>query len=540
MSGSLVRAAQLGLRTKAAVAALTVRDVYGPVREPFAGAWQQGVSLDPIGSLASYSPIYACATRIASDIAKLGINLRVAGADGVADLAPKESPFWRTLRKPNGYQNRIQFIRRWLLSKKLFGNTYVLKAREEARGMVRALYVLDPRRVQAQVTPQGDVYYSISGDDLSRVHGGLVVPASEVIHDLAPTLWHPLVGVPPIYACALSGTLGLTIQRNSAAFFANASRPSGMLSAPGTIDDVTAERLRRDWEKNYSAANIGRLAVLGDGLEYKAMTIAAEQSQLSQQLGLSAIDVATAHGMPAYKINQGPMPTNNNVQALNQQYYTDCLQTDIEDIELCLTEGLEVTDGYSVEFDLDGLLRMDSATQMEFLSKGVGSAIVKPNEARRKLNMPKAAGGDELYLQEQNFSLPALAKRDARDDPFAKGSAAPAPAPAPAADPEDEDATKELRDLLPSIAGVVQEQVSSAQLATEQRVVAMLEAQKVAQQQAHAAVESLITDAVRRIDASAQVKAGASPAAADDEDAAGIDEFVKCFADLAQQDEADA
>jgi phage portal protein BeeE len=79
--------------------------------------------------------------------------------------------------------------------------------------------------------------------------------------------------------------------------------------------------------------------VLGNGLKYESIAIAAEQSQLAEQLGLTAVDVATAFGMPAYKINQGPMPTNNNVQALNQQYYTDCLQTHIEDIELCSTKG---------------------------------------------------------------------------------------------------------------------------------------------------------------------------------------------------------
>jgi hypothetical protein len=41
-------------------------------------------------------------------------------------------------------------------------------------------------------------------------------------------------------------------------------------------------------------------------------------------------------------------------------------------------------------------------------------------------------GGDALYLQQQNFSLEALAKRDAQDDPF---RTAPPPAPTPPATP---------------------------------------------------------------------------------------------------------
>lgn len=427
---SLVTTLAAGMRTKSNNMSLVTdpRSMFGPIRESFAGAWQRNVEIEANPGLASYSPIYACATRIASDVAKCCIDLKSDDGTGILDLAVKTSPYWPVLRKPNSYQNRIQFIRQWLLSKLLFGNTYVLKARDQ-RGIVIALYVLDPRSVHPLVTDDGGVYYSLSGNQLARIPTGVgAAPASEIIHDRGPTLWHPLVGVPPLYACALSGTLGRRIQQNSATFFTNMSRPSGMLSGPGTIDEITADRLKRDWEANYSHGNLGRLAVAGNGLEYTAMTIAAEQSQLVQQLGVTAVDVATAFGMPAYKINQGTMPTNNNVQALNQQYYNDCLQVPIEDIEACLNEGLSLPDGYSVEFDLDGLLRMDSLTQMEVLAKGVGGAILKPNEARKKLNLRPIKGGDTVYLQQQNFSLGALDERDESANPFeAAKPAAPAP-----------------------------------------------------------------------------------------------------------------
>lgn len=461
-SKSLATALRTGLTKSYPAGTTPVRSsgLWGMVRESFAGAWQQGVTVDPIGSLASFSPIYACVTRIAADIAKLGLLLLEDDADGIPQLAGKASPFWLPLRKPNGYQNATQFIRHWLICKLLFGNTYVRKERD-ARGMVRRLHLLDPRRVTPMVTPEGDVYYSLGGDDLSRVPGGAIVPASEIIHDRAATLWHPLVGVAPIFACALSGTLGLRIQQSSSKFFANMSRPSGMLTAPSTIDEVTAKRLKEDWEHNYSGANLGRLAVLGDGLNYQAMTIAAEQSQLAQQLGLSAVDCATAYLMPAYKINQGPMPANNNVQASNQQYYSDCLQGHIEDIEACLNDGLELPTQYSVECDLEGLLRMDSLTQMEVLAKGTKGGLIKPNEGRRRLRFSPVEGGDAVYMQQQDTSLSALAKRDAKADPFATAKppepvpapalpAAPSAAPAPAksAEPDNVDAELLAKELI--------------------------------------------------------------------------------------------
>lgn len=413
---------------------------WGFTREPFAGAWQRGVRLDPIGELTAFSAVYACISRIANDIAKLRPRLMQEVLDGTWLPADKNLPHWIPLRRPNSYQNRIQFITLWLVYKLLYGNTYALKVRDD-RNMVKAMYLLDPRRVTPMVTAEGDVYYSLGGDDLSRIPTGMVIPASEIIHDRCIALWHPLIGVSPIYASAASATQGRRIQSNSAQFFENMSRPSGMLTAPGKISDETAARLKKDWESNFGGQNIGRLAVLGDALKYEAMTVPAEQAQLIEQLKWTVEDVARAFCMPLYKIGAGAMPTNNNVEALNQQYYSDCLQTHIEAIELLLDEGLKVPNGQAVEFDLDGLLRMDTAAQVEMLTKAAGGAYMKVDEARKARNLPPVVGGDTIYKQHQDYSIEALAKRDASDDPF--GTAKPAPAPQPPAAPAGDDPPKD-------------------------------------------------------------------------------------------------
>lgn len=447
-------------RTKAAVSAVSslfgtigtalTRPVGGTlmgwVREPFAGAWQQGVQVEALGALTAYGAVYASVSRIANDVAKLQPRLMAQDESGLWIPAAENSPHWLPLRRPNGFQNRIQFFAYWLTCKLLHGNAYALKARDE-RNMVRALYLLDPRRVTPMVTPEGDVYYSLGGDDLARLPGGGVVPASEIIHDRMNCLWHPLVGISPIYACAISATQGLRIQANSAQFFGNMSRPSGMLTAPGTIDEVTAARLKGEFERNFGGANIGRLFVAGDDLKYAPMTIPAEAAQLIEQLKWTVEDVARCFLMPLYKIGAGTMPTSNNVEALNQQYYDDCLQPHIEALELCLDEGLAVPARHAVEFDLDGLLRMDHTAKVKMLAEGVSGALMKPNEARRRLNLPPVTGGDTIYLQQQNYSLEALAKRDARPDPFAAAAAAPAPAAPPAAAPAPAPAPQPAKDL---------------------------------------------------------------------------------------------
>lgn len=410
------------------------------ISEAFAGAFQAVVQYGNNRDALTDSTVFACVTRIAFDIAKLEIKLVQKTSEGIYIDVPSSSPYWEAIRKPNRYQNRITFVVQWMLSKLLYGNAYILKERD-ARGIVYAWYVLDPRRVKPLITEDGGIYYQLSADQLAQIADTVLVPASEIIHDPMATLFHPLVGVSPLYACAMSANLSANIGANSSKFFANMSRPSGVLSAPGTISEETAARIKKHWEENFSGVNIGRLAVLGDGLKYEAMSIPPEQAQLIEQLKWTVEDIARCFGMPLFKLG-GALPPGSSIEAMNQIYWADCLQGLIESAELAMTEGLGlVRAGYSVEFCLDGLLRMDRRAQVAMLKDAVSAGIMAPDEARQQQNLSPVPGGKYPYLQQQNYSLEALAKRDALADPF--NAPLPPPVALPEAD-EDEDDNEEL------------------------------------------------------------------------------------------------
>lgn len=378
--------------------------------------------------------VFACMTLIASDIGKLRIKL--VEEDRGIWLETKSPAFSPVLSKPNRYQTRQKFVEQWIISKLSAGNTYALKVRDD-RNVVIGLYVLDPCRVTPLVAPDGSVYYRLGEDDLNQVPVGLpAVPASEIIHDRMVCLFHPLVGVTPIFACGLAATQALNIQNNSAKFFGNLSKPGGIITAPRKIDDVTAARIKEYWDRNYKGDNIGKVAVLGDGLEYAPMAVNPVDAQLVDQLKLSAEQICSVFHVPAYMVGAAPPPAYNNIEALNQQYYSQCLQALIESLEACLDEGLGLTktiEGRTLgtELCLDDLLRMDSKTLAEVEGLKVQRGISAPDEARAKFNLPAVTGGGTPYLQQQNYSLEALSKRDASSDPF--GTAAPAGPAAPAA-----------------------------------------------------------------------------------------------------------
>lgn len=415
------------------------------------GYWQQDITIDRDTVLSNWA-VFSCMTLIASDIGKVSLKL-MEDRDGI--WIPTESPaFSPVIRKPNGYQTRQQFIESWVMSKLGHGNAYVLKERD-MRGVVVAQHVLDPTRVYPLVAQDGSVYYQLMQDDLAKVGVELVaVPASEIIHDRMNCFFHPLVGLSPIFASGLSATQGIHIQKNSTKFFENMSRPSGILTAPGSISNETADRLKAAWETNYSGSKIGKTAVLGDDLKYQSMAVTAADAQMIEQLKFSAEMICSTFHVPAFKIGAGSIPAGQKVEDLNQIYYSDCLHALMDAIQTLQTYGLGLdtpTGGrqLAVHFDLHDLLKMDGRTLAEVEGIKVQRGISSPNESRRMFNLAAVPGGDQPYLQQQNYSLEALAKRDAQADPFGTAAAA-APAVTPPAAPEDS-AAEEMMAFVSSI-----------------------------------------------------------------------------------------
>jgi HK97 family phage portal protein len=398
--------------------------------------WQTNTRIDNTQDVLSFSPVYACVSLISGDIAKL--RLLLEKRIGAIWEEFENSAYSPVLRKPNRYQTRYQFIEQWIICKLIWGNAYIFKQRDN-RQVVTALYILDPSRVQVMIAPDGQVFYQLNEDFLAGI--GVQIPpapASEVIHDRGKCLFHPLVGVPPLYACALSASQGRKIQSQSSKFFENMARPSGHLSAEGTIDDATAERMKRDFQEAFSGTNIGRLLVTGGGIKFEPMSIPAQQSQLVEQLGWTVEDVARAYLVPLYKIS-----ATKDVKvdpAMKQEYYDTVLHPYIDAIEDLLKEGLALEQNVRVRVDVDELMRMDPKARIERGQLGVRGGFLAPNEPRRWENLPPMEGGDTPFMQHQDYPLAVVAKRKLIDEV--------APAPAPSAKQQEDDAMEEARALI--------------------------------------------------------------------------------------------
>jgi HK97 family phage portal protein len=425
-----------------ALTSYSAASLWTTISEPFTGAWQQNASEDSRPTVLKWPAVFHCVTGICNDIAKMRLMLMQEDSNEIwNELKDRRIPFLAVLKKPNHYQNHLQFIWRWVVSLLIYGNTYVLKERDE-RGIVIRMYILDPSIVTPQQATDGAIFYKLQPDLLAGIDEEFLarqeypgsIPASEIIHDRINCLFHDLIGVSPLYSAAMAATMGKKIQDDATVFFGNSAMPGGIITGPDKISTETADRLKAKFEANYGGSNRGRIAVLGQNLKFEAMRATADASQVEEQYKLGIEDVARAFHYPVWKLTGQFPPYSSNPEMLTVTYYQDCLQPIIENIEALLDDGLSLPEDYHVVFDLENLMRMDMTSQIKMLGDGVLRALFSPNEARKKINQKPAPGGDSPMLQEQVHSLEALSRRDESLDPFGTASN-PAPEPSPAPGP---------------------------------------------------------------------------------------------------------
>lgn len=407
------------------------------ISESYTGAWQRNDELLR-GDLSCYPTLYACLSAISQDIGKLPFQLMEKQPDRT--FVEVENPAYSpVLRKPNGYQNPAQFRQSWILSLLLDGNTFVLKQRDN-RGVVTALYVLDPCRVTPMVSEAGRVFYQINYPQANNLlppsypAEQLTIPASEIIHDRINPFHHQLLGVPPLCAAALAAGKNLKILRNSAHYFENGANPGGLVTGPAGMSEDDAAAVKQYFDTQFKGDNVGKLAVIGADLKFTPFAFKAADSQLVEQMKYSDEQICQPFRIKPYKVGIGNPPGGWKSDDVNVEYHSDALSPLIENMENLLVEGLGISRPLEIWLDTEPLWRMDEGKLADVQTKLVQGMVRKPDEARLKFNDAPTDGGDTLWGQHQDYPLGMLRNRSDLN-----------PAAPPDDPPDDEQVERGLR-----------------------------------------------------------------------------------------------
>lgn len=352
----------------------------------------------------SLSATWACVNLISGTISSLPLMVyrTVNGERSVA----RDHPLYRLLHDtPNYDQTAVDFLEFISASVELQGNAYAEKKMTD-RGVVIAIVPIRPDIVTVRRTPSGKLLY-VWKDGNTR---------NEILED---RMLHirgfgggPLGGASTLSSCASTFAGAMSVERASSAMFRNGARPSGVLSTEKALTKeqrTIAEQLLQ--EKFVGAMNDGRPMVLDNGVQWQQLTMKSTDAEMLESRKFSVEEIARVFGVPPHMIGHTSGSTSWGTgleqQTLGFQKFT--LRRRLKRIEQAMEKQLlsvqDRINGITIEFNLEGLLRGDSAARSGFYQSALTNGWMTINEVRALENMPAVEGGSVPRMQMQNVPI---------------------------------------------------------------------------------------------------------------------------------------
>jgi HK97 family phage portal protein len=320
------------------------------------------------------SDAYACVNALASDVASLPVHVYRDTPAGRVEVGP-DALISRLLARPMPGSTSCDLFSSIMVHLLVAGNCVVGKFRG-GDGEIVQLGLLDPNSVWVELRGQQIVYRVYLSNQDTTEFG-----PSDILHVKAMAGLPPndLRGLSPVTQARLALTLNANLQESARQYFANGSRPSGILQVAGPQTDYTIEQVREQWSSRHTGTeNMHRIAVLSGDAKFTPVSFSADDSQFLQTRELSAREVARIFGIPSWRIDAeaNTHRTYANVTQQNLLYVQHSLRVWLTRIERAFTGDPDLCiGGQYLRFDLDGLLRGDPDLRTTVYQRALGSKV---------------------------------------------------------------------------------------------------------------------------------------------------------------------
>lgn len=351
------------------------------------------------------SAVYACVRLLAETIAGLPLHLyRYTDEDGNKERA-KDHPLYKLLyRQPNDEMTSFVWRETLMTHLLLWGNAYCQIVRD-GKNTILGLYPLLPENVEVDRSESGElfyIYHAYTDEVPGENNKDIIFRKDEILH--IPGLgFNGLIGFSPIAMMKNSLGTTLAVERYGASFFKNGAQPSGVLEHPGVLKDPA--RVRDNWQAAYGgAANAHRVAVLEEGMSYKAISLPPEDSQFLSTRQFGVEEICRIFRVPPHMVQSMEHATFSNIEHQSIDFVVHTLTPWLVRFEQSIIKDLlleDEQDDYFPKFNVDGLLRGDYQSRMNGYAVGISNGFLSPNDVHRLENMdliPADQGGDDYYL----------------------------------------------------------------------------------------------------------------------------------------------
>ena len=350
--------------------------------------------------------VYACVRLLAETVAGLPLHLyRFTDADEKGKEKAKDHPLYRILyRQPNPEMTSFSFREVMMTHLLLWGNCYAQIIRDGKNGIL-GLYPLLPENVEVDRNEKGQIYYiyhAYTDEKPGENNKDIYFRRDEIFH--VPGLgFNGLVGFSPI--AMMKNALGTTlaVEKYGSAFFRNGAQPSGVLEHPGVLKNP--EKIREAWSDVYGGPNNAhKVAVLEEGMSYKAISLPPEDSQFLSTRQFGVNEICRIFRVPPHMVQDLEHATFSNIEHQSIDFVVHTLTPWLVRFEQAIMKDLLLPDEQDAlfpKFNVDGLLRGDYQSRMQGYATGISNGFMSPNDVRRLEQLdtiPAEKGGDDYYL----------------------------------------------------------------------------------------------------------------------------------------------
>lgn len=351
------------------------------------------------------STVYACVRLLAETVAALPLHLYRYTDGGKGKESAFDHPLYRILyRQPNDEMSSFIWRETMMTHLLLWGNAYSQIIRD-GRNNVLGLYPLLPENVEVDRDEQGQLYYiyhAYTDEVPGEQNQDIYFRKDEILH--IPGLgFNGLVGFSPIAMMKNSLGTTLAVEKYGASFFKNGAQPSGVLEHPGVLKDP--QKIRDNWTAVYGGANNAhRVAVLEEGMAYKAISLPPEDSQFLSTRQFGVEEICRIFRVPPHMVQSLEHATFSNIEHQSIDFVVHTLTPWLVRFEQAIIKDLLLEEEQDVlfpKFNVDGLLRGDYQSRMNGYATGISNGFLSPNDIHRLENMdliPAEEGGDDYYL----------------------------------------------------------------------------------------------------------------------------------------------
>ena len=353
--------------------------------------------------------VFSCIRVISEDVASLPLKVysKNGGSRDVIDSHPVAKLFHSA---PNPEMSPFTFKETMTAHVLTYGNAYAEIERNGA-GEIIALWSLLPDKMQIKVV-DGKVVYEYDG----RLH----LTSDKVLH-IRGLGYDGILGYSPIAYARETIGISKAMERTGGAFFANSSRPSGILSHPARLSEDATKRLREGWDSMFSgSSNVGRTAILEEGMEWKQLSIPHSDAQWLEARNYALQDICRIYRMPPHMVQDLSRATFSNIEHQQIAYMQQTLMPWLRRWEQEVNRKLIDVDDRSIytEFLAEEMLRGNTPERFDAYRTARESGWMSVNEIRKRENLNPIEGGD-TYIQPLNFIDTELASTVQTQEPSA-------------------------------------------------------------------------------------------------------------------------